>query len=346
MESRHFRKRVPSPAIAFVGKHNSGKTTLIEGVIAELVKRGYDVGSVKHHSHNEFDIDVPGKDSYRHKAAGANDVVIASPIKMARIKDLQCELPVEEIVEDMPGHDIIIVEGYKKSSLPMINVTEDVRLDPIEIADYIVDNYIREKICLVIQAGGESKRMGSPKEMLKFHGRYVIDMLIDRFSYIVDEVLITCNNPENLQYIKDKNYSIPVKVMRDLVPKQGALSGVYTGFALTLTPLVAMIACDMIFASPDLLLEQIKIMQRDKCDVVIPVNKNGREPFHALYRRVPCLLAADIAFDAGEKRAQSFLDVNDLEIHEMTQQDVRKVVPLGGCFINVNTPEELAKFDH
>lgn len=346
MESRHFRKRVPSPAIAFVGKHNSGKTTLIEGVIAELVKRGFDVGSVKHHSHNEFDIDVPGKDSYRHKAAGANDVVIASPIKMARIKDLQYELPVEEIVENMPGHDIIIVEGYKKSSLPMINVTEDVRLDPIEIADYIVDNYVREKICLVIQAGGESKRMGSPKEMLKFHGRYVIDMLIDRFSYIVDEVLITCNNPENLQYIKDKNYSIPVKVMRDLVPKQGALSGVYTGFALSLTPLVAMIACDMIFASPDLLLEQIKIMQRDKCDVVIPVNKNGREPFHALYRRVPCLLAADIAFDAGEKRAQSFLDVNDLEIHEMTQQDVRKVVPLGGCFINVNTPEELAKFDH
>lgn len=346
MESKHLRNRVPSPAVAFVGKHNAGKTTLIERVIAELVNRGFDVGSVKHHSHNEFDIDVPGKDSYRHKAAGSSDVVIASPIKMARIKDLPLELPVEEIVEDMPGHDIIIVEGYKKSSLPMINVTEDVRLDPIEIADFIVDNYIREKVCLVIQAGGESKRMGSPKEMLKFHGRYVIDMLIDRFSHIVDEVLITCNNPENLQYIKDSNYSIPVRVVRDSVPKQGALSGVYTGFALTHTPLVAMIACDMIFASPDLLLEQIKIMQRDKCDVVIPVNKNGKEPFHALYRRVPCFLATDKAFDAGEKRAQSFLDFDDLKIHKMTRQDVRIVVPLGGCFINVNTPEELAKFDH
>lgn len=340
------KRLVPSPAVAFVGKHNAGKTTLIEGVIAELTRRGYDVGSIKHHSHNEFGIDVPGKDSYRHKAAGSNDVVIASPIKMARITDLTSELPVEDIVEDMPGHDIIIVEGYKKSTLQMINVTEDVRLDPVDIASLIVDNYVREKVCLVVQAGGESKRMGSPKELLQFHGRYVIDMLIDRFSDVVDEVLITCNHPENLQFIDNKNYTIPVNVMRDLVPKQGGLSGVYTGFALSSTPLVAMIACDMVFASPDLLLEQIRIMQREKCDVIIPVNKNGREPFHALYRRVPCFLATDKAFDAGEKRAQSFLDIGDLKIHEMSRKDVRKVVPLGGCFININTPEELAKFDH
>ena len=70
---------IPSPALAIVGRHNSGKTTLIEQLIAELVARGYDVGSVKHHSHVGFDIDYPGKDlslihiwhrPFRHHPAG------------------------------------------------------------------------------------------------------------------------------------------------------------------------------------------------------------------------------------------------------------------------------------
>ena len=59
----------PSPAVSIVGRHNSGKTTLIEKLIAELVGRGFDVGSVKHHSHVGFDIDIPGKDSWRHRHA-------------------------------------------------------------------------------------------------------------------------------------------------------------------------------------------------------------------------------------------------------------------------------------
>ena len=83
---------VPSPAVSFVGRHNSGKTTLIEKVIGELVARGRDVGSVKHHSHAGFEIDYPGKDSYRHRAAGASETVIACPGKIARIKTIEGEV--------------------------------------------------------------------------------------------------------------------------------------------------------------------------------------------------------------------------------------------------------------
>ena len=83
---------IPSPAISFVGRHNSGKTTLIERVIAELVSRGHDVGSIKHHHHTNFEIDHPGKDSFRHRAAGASETVIASPTLLARIKTLDEEL--------------------------------------------------------------------------------------------------------------------------------------------------------------------------------------------------------------------------------------------------------------
>ena len=103
---------IPSPAVAVVGRHNSGKTTLIERLIAELVGRGLDVGSIKHHSHRGFDIDIPGKDSYRHRAAGASETVIAAPGQVARIKTVEDEVECSELVRSMPNHDIIVVEGY------------------------------------------------------------------------------------------------------------------------------------------------------------------------------------------------------------------------------------------
>ena len=113
---------IPSPAVAVVGRHNSGKTTLIERLIAELVGRGLDVGSIKHHSHRGFDIDIPGKDSYRHRAAGASETVIAAPGQVARIKTVEDEVECSELVRSMPNHDIIVVEGYRKSGLPTIEI--------------------------------------------------------------------------------------------------------------------------------------------------------------------------------------------------------------------------------
>ncbi len=113
---------IPSPAVAIVGRHNSGKTTLIEQLIAELCGRGLDVGSIKHHSHRGFDIDYPGKDSYRHRAAGATETVIAAPGQVARIKTVEEEVECSELVRSMPNHDIIVVEGYRKSGLPSIEI--------------------------------------------------------------------------------------------------------------------------------------------------------------------------------------------------------------------------------
>ena len=126
---------VPSPAISIVGRHNSGKTTLIEQLIAELVTRGHDVGSVKHHSHVGFDIDYPGKDSYRHRAAGASETVIAAPGQMARVKTMSGEVECADIVRSMPGHDIIIVEGYRKSGLPTIEIMRSGNEADARVAD-------------------------------------------------------------------------------------------------------------------------------------------------------------------------------------------------------------------
>lgn len=108
--------------VSIVGKSGSGKTTLLEKVVAELTKRGYSVGTIKHDVHG-FEIDYEGKDSWRHKKAGAKTVVLSSPDKIAVIKDVD-----EEWTPSMLGFsfiddaDIIITEGYKKADYPKIEV--------------------------------------------------------------------------------------------------------------------------------------------------------------------------------------------------------------------------------
>ncbi|MBO4352282.1 MAG: molybdopterin-guanine dinucleotide biosynthesis protein B, partial [Eggerthellaceae bacterium] len=113
---------IPSPAVAVVGRHNSGKTTLVVKLIAALTEHGHALGSVTHHHKEGFQIDLPGKDTYRHREAGATETVIASPGQFACIKTISGEQECADIVAKMPGHDLVIVEGYRKSGLPTIEI--------------------------------------------------------------------------------------------------------------------------------------------------------------------------------------------------------------------------------
>lgn len=111
------------PIVCVVGKSDSGKTTVLEKLIGELKRRGYRVATIKHHSHGDFDIDVPGKDTWRHAQAGADQVVIASPIKLAHIRRLERALSLDEIAASITGVDIILTEGFKRSDKPKIEVS-------------------------------------------------------------------------------------------------------------------------------------------------------------------------------------------------------------------------------
>lgn len=112
----------PPRAVSFVAKSGTGKTTLLEKVIAELKNRGYRVGVIKHDAHR-FDIDHPGKDSHRLTVAGADTMLISSPEKLAMIKRHDASPPIRDIIstyfQDM---DIILTEGFKQSDLPKIEV--------------------------------------------------------------------------------------------------------------------------------------------------------------------------------------------------------------------------------
>ena len=107
----------PQPAlVAIVGKSDSGKTTLIEKLVPELVKLGLRVGTVKHDAHS-FEIDHPGKDSWRHGQAGARAYAIASPERLAFITKLDGELPLAVIVRTyFTGFDLVVAEGYKNTA--------------------------------------------------------------------------------------------------------------------------------------------------------------------------------------------------------------------------------------
>ena len=110
------------PVIAFIGKPDSGKTTLLEKLIPELRQRGYRIGTIKHHVH-AFEMDKPGKDTWRHKQAGASTVALSSPTGLGIIRDVDEDLTIEELVGRYYGDiDLVIAEGYKRLGLPKIEV--------------------------------------------------------------------------------------------------------------------------------------------------------------------------------------------------------------------------------
>lgn len=118
-----FKDKANIPVLCFVGTSNSGKTTLIEKVIGLLTQRGYKVATVKH-THKEFKMDSEGKDSWRHMAAGAKTVVLASLAQFAVMSETNHELTIEEVLERFIANDtdILIVEGFKQDKYPKIEV--------------------------------------------------------------------------------------------------------------------------------------------------------------------------------------------------------------------------------
>jgi len=108
------------PVVSIVGKKKSGKTTLVVKLVAELVRRGHRVATIKHDRHG-FEIDHEGTDSYRHFHAGAATGAIVGPGKMAMVKRCETEPDLDDVVADhFSDVDIVITEGFKSLSYPKI----------------------------------------------------------------------------------------------------------------------------------------------------------------------------------------------------------------------------------
>ena len=130
-----------SPVVGVAGWKNSGKTTLVEKLVAELSRRGYRVATVKH-AHHDAEIDRPGSDSFRHRTAGAIEVALVTSRRWAVVHELRGEEEpaLEQILARLSPADIILVEGYKREPIPKIEVrrSEGGRSDPLNAADSLI----------------------------------------------------------------------------------------------------------------------------------------------------------------------------------------------------------------
>lgn len=110
------------PVVSLVGKPDCGKTTLLTKLIPELNRLGYRVGTIKHHVH-DFEMDKPGKDTWKHKQAGARIVALSSPTGLGIIRDTDRDSAIAELVgRYFHDVDLVITEGYKREAMPKIEV--------------------------------------------------------------------------------------------------------------------------------------------------------------------------------------------------------------------------------
>jgi len=102
------------------GWKNAGKTTLVERLVAEFVRRGWRVNTIKH-GHHDLDIDQPGRDSYRHRAAGAAEVAVVGGRRYAIMRE-QAEAPLAEVLFRLAPADLVLIEGFKREPHRKIEV--------------------------------------------------------------------------------------------------------------------------------------------------------------------------------------------------------------------------------
>lgn len=198
-------------------------------------------------------------------------------------------------------------------------------------------------LTVAIQAGGESRRMGRSKATVPFCGRPLICRLVERVDPVADEILITTNEPENLGFLDDMPQAPRIRLERDLLDYRGSLAGLLTALTQASHDYVAVVACDMMDVSAAVLAAELECAVRGGHDVVVPVNDQGFEPFHAIYRRRPCLDFVRRSLDAGKTSMKTVSTSSELDVRRFTMDEVFAVEPQGGCFANCNTPEELRR---
>ena len=189
-------------------------------------------------------------------------------------------------------------------------------------------------LTIVIQAGGESRRMGQDKALMPFLGQPLIQRIVTRMSTVADELIITTNRPAEYRFLGLPLYS-------DSQPGRGALGGLHTALASASQPLVAILACDMPFANSGLVRFEADLIEAEDVDIAIPLTPVGLEPLHAVYRRDTCLPAVKWALDNDQWKLISWF--SKVRVRTLSPEDCRRHDPRGLAFANVNTPEELAQ---
>ncbi|MBN92981.1 MAG: molybdopterin-guanine dinucleotide biosynthesis protein B [Deltaproteobacteria bacterium] len=356
--------------VSFVGRSGTGKTTFLEGLVRVLSARGLRLLLVKHDVHG-FQMDQPGKDSYRLKQAGANRVLLANAQSLALIADCDGDAPLLDLVERYGAEtDLVLSEGYRRSGMPkilvdregapshlppedveqLVAVVSDRRLDvalphfplnePEPCAEFLLEHYVGataalRETSLVLLAGGHSVRMGRDKAFLEFQGQPLLSNLVERLSPVFSGRVLVVRRPgQELPQLPSE-----AQIMDDLLPEHAALGGLYSGLALARTPFVFVAACDMPLLDPDFVRWLLSQGSRSS-DAVIPVRDGYLEPTHAVYGH-RCLGAIKQALLSGEFRMDGWL--GSVRVARIDEALWSTVHPGGHSFVNANSEEDLLR---
>jgi molybdenum cofactor guanylyltransferase len=193
---------------------------------------------------------------------------------------------------------------------------------------------ISPMLSVVIQAGGQSSRMGQDKALKLFLDHPLIQRVIERLQPIADELLVTTNRPEDYAFLN-------LPLFTDIKPGRGPLGGLYTALFSAKHSIVAVAACDMPFVNVELLKAASEIMVKEETDVVIAKTSKGYEPLHAVYRREACIPAIEAAIASDKWRMDSWF--SQVKIRLLTPKEIDRYDPDGLAFFNINTLEDFAQ---
>jgi len=184
----------------------------------------------------------------------------------------------------------------------------------------------------VIQAGGRSTRMGgAPKALMELGGDRLIDRVVRALRQVTDDLLIVTNTP-------DLYASVGLPMVPDVFPDAGSLGGIYSGLRAAAGAAAFTVACDMPFLSPDVM--RLVTSRAHEADVVAPLVGGQWETLHACYAKA-CLGPIERRLRAGRLKITGFFE--EVRVLAVAEAEVTRLGAPEVVFMNVNTPEELAR---
>lgn len=183
---------------------------------------------------------------------------------------------------------------------------------------------------MVILAGGQSRRLGRDKAFLMLDGQPLVVRTIDQLAALSDDLLVVTNEPAHFEPLE-----MPVRLVPDQRPGEGALMGVYSGLQAARHPHALVVACDMPLLSLPLLRYMLPLA--DGYDIVVPRVGGWLEPLHAIYGKA-CLPAMSRLLDHGQRQIIAFFD--QVRVRYVEEDEVTRCDPHHLSFLNVNTPED------
>ena len=345
--------------VGLAGWSGSGKTTLLKLLLPVLVARGLRVATIKH-AHEGFDLDVPGKDSYEHRAAGAHEVLVSSANRYALVHELRGdrERTLPELLQLLAPADLVIVEGFKGERHPKIEIhraalgkpllfPEDPAIralvtdDPIPTSlprvaagdvERIADIALAiaapfPEITVVIVAGGNATRL--PGKLALDAGGVPLLVRVHRNVAPGRPVIVAAPD-----LAAELAVQIDAPVVGERGPKRGPLGGLLAAFAAIRTPWAFAVAGDAPFVDAAWI-DRLAAAREPGDEAVVPRHADGHvEPLAALYD-----VAAYLREGGAELEASGAL-------HKVAARLRTRYVEVDDprIFANINTPEDYEKY--